>query len=342
MKSIIKKKAEPGLWLEDSPEPQMKENEVLIKIHKTSICGTDINIYNWNEWAQKNVPVPLIVGHEFVGEIVDIGKSVKGIEIGNRVSGEGHLTCGICSNCKKGLKHICFNTKGLGYHVTGCFAEYMTLPAENVFLLPDFVQDDIAAIFDPYGNAVHTALSFNLVGEDVLITGAGPIGIMAAAIAKKAGARKIVITDINDYRLNLAKKFGATEAVNTSKTSLREVMDKIDVNDGFTVGMEMSGNTAAFNSLLETSQHGAKIALLGILPSSTVIDWDLVIFKMLTLKGIYGREIFSTWFQMVNLIDSGLDLSPIITHEFSADDFEKGFAAMKSRDCGKVILNWQT
>lgn len=340
MNSIVKKKSEIGLWWEDSNVPKINDNEVLIKIRKTAICGTDLHIYNWNEWAQKNVPVPLVVGHEFAGEIVEMGKNVKGFKIGDRVSGEGHITCGICPNCHKGLKHLCLNTKGVGYHIPGCFGKYFCLNANNVFLLPDYVTDDIAAILDPFGNAVHTALSFNLVGENVLITGAGPIGIMTAAIAKKAGARKIVITDINDYRLELARKMGATTTINVSNTSLQEVLPDIGIKYGFTVGMEMSGSPEAFSSMLETAQPGAKIALLGILPSDTAINWDLVIFKMLTLKGIYGREIFSTWYQMVHLIESGLDLSPIITHQFSSKDFKKGIDVMQSGKCGKVILSW--
>ncbi len=341
MKSIIKKKAEPGLWLADSPIPTIKENEVLIKIHKTSICGTDLTIYKWEPWAQKNVPVPLIVGHEFVGEIVEIGKNVKGFNIGARVTGEGHITCGVCSNCKKGDRHLCSNVRGVGYHVPGCFAEYMSLPAENVFLLPDYVSDDIAAIFDPYGNAMHTALSSELVGEDVLITGAGPIGIMATAIARKAGARNIVITDVNDFRLDLAKKMGASETVNVTRGTLKEAMKKLGMTEGFSVGMEMSGNPQAFNSLIESCRYGANVALLGILPPGTVIDWDKVIFPMLTIRGIYGREIFSTWFKMTSLIQAGLDLSPVITHRFAAEEFEKGIEAMKSGKCGKVILDWQ-
>ncbi len=340
MKSIIKKKPEVGLWLEESPIPKCGDHDVLIKIHKTSICGTDLHIYKWDKWAQKNVPVPLIVGHEFVGEIVEIGRAVKGIKIGSRVSGEGHITCGFCPNCRKGLKHLCIHTQGIGYHKPGCFAEYFVLPAENVFILPDSIEDRIAAIFDPFGNAVHTALSFKLTGEKVLITGAGPIGAMAVAIAKKAGARNIVITDINPYRLQLAKQLGADAAVNVAETTLEEAMASLGIQHGFTVCMEMSGNPLAFNSLLQNARHGAKIALLGILPPDTIIDWDLVIFKMLTIKGIYGREIFATWFKMVNLIASGLDLNPIITHEFAAEDFEKGFEAMKSGNCGKVILNW--
>jgi threonine 3-dehydrogenase len=340
MKSIVKKKAEVGLWLEDSPIPTPKDDEVLIKIHKTSICGTDLNIYKWDPWAQKNVPVPLIVGHEFVGEIAGFGRNAKGMKIGARVTGEGHVTCGVCSNCKKGKRHLCSKVRGVGYHLPGCFAEYMTLPVENVFFLPDFVEDDIAAIFDPYGNAMHTALSAELVGEDVLITGAGPIGMMGVAIAKKAGARNIVITDINDYRLDLAKKMGATLTVNVNKSSVKDAMKQLGIDEGFSVAMEMSGNPQAFNTLIESCRYGAHIALLGILPPGTAIDWDKVIFPMLTIKGIYGREIFSTWFKMTNLIEAGLDLRPIITHIFPADEFEKGFEAMMSGKCGKVILNW--
>lgn len=341
MKSIVKKKAEVGLWMEESPLPTIKEHEVLIKVRKTSICGTDLTIYKWDEWARKNVPVPLIVGHEFVGEIAEVGKNVKSLQVGQRVSGEGHLTCGTCPNCRKGLKHICLHTRGVGYHTPGCFAEYMTLPEENIFVLPDFIDDNLAAIFDPCGNAVHTALAFNLTGEDVLISGAGPIGIMAVGIAKKAGARKIFITDVNEYRLGLARKMGATAAVNVANSSLKEAMQAHGVQFGFTVGMEMSGSPQGLNTLLENSMHGAHIALLGILPSNTTIDWDLVIFKMFTLKGIYGREIFSTWYQMTSLIESGLDLHPVITHEFAAEDFEKGFEVMLNRTCGKVILDWQ-
>ncbi len=340
MKSIVKKKAEKGLWLDNTPEPTIREHEVLIKIRKTSICGTDLTIYKWDAWAQKNVPVPLVVGHEFVGDVVEIGSNVKTVKVGDRVSGEGHITCGHCPNCRKGLKHLCINVRGIGYHLPGCFAEYFALPEENVFILPDFVSDNMASIFDPFGNAVHTALSFPLIGENVLITGAGPIGMMAAAIAKKAGARHVVITDVNDYRLNLAKTAGADAAVNISRDSLDDAMKTLGIKHGFTVGMEMSGNGKAFSTLLEKTQHGGNIALLGILPPNTAIDWDLVIFKMLTIKGIYGREIFATWFKMVHLIESGLDLNPIITHEYAADDFEAGFQAMLSGNCGKVILNW--
>lgn len=342
MKSIVKKKAEKGLWLEESPIPQINDQEVLIKIRKTSICGTDLNIYKWDPWARKNVPIPLIIGHEFVGDVVEIGKAVKNIPIGSRVSGEGHLTCGTCPGCLRGHKHLCKNVRGVGYHSQGCFAEYFALPAENVFLLPDFVEDSVAAIFDPFGNTVHTALSFPLITEDVLITGAGPIGMMAAAVAKKSGARKVVVTDINDYRLGLAKKMGADAVVNVSKESLDHTMEKLGIKHGFTIGLEMSGNGQALSTLLEKAQYGARIALLGILPPNTAIDWDLVIFKMLLLKGIYGREIFSTWIQMVNLIEGGLDLKPIITHTYKADHFEEGFQVMLSGNSGKVILDWES
>jgi threonine 3-dehydrogenase len=340
MKALIKKHRTPGLWMDEVPVPAIGDNEVLIKTHKTSICGTDVHIYKWDEWAQKTIPVPMVIGHEFAGEIAAIGRNVTGIQIGDRVSGEGHITCGHCPPCKLGKKHLCMNTLGLGVHRHGCFAEYFNLPAENVFKLPDFVPDELASIFDPYGNAVHTALSFDLAGEDVLITGAGPIGIMAAAIASKAGARHVVITDVNDYRLDLAKSMGATSIVNVSKSSLTETMKNLGINYGFTVGLEMSGSPVALNTLLETAQNGAKIALLGILPPGTAIDWDLVIFKMLTIKGIYGREIFGTWYKMTHLLQSGLNLTPIITHNFPIDDFEQGFQTMISGKSGKVTLDW--
>lgn len=340
MKALVKKEAKVGLWLDEVPMPEVAENEVLIKTHKSSICGTDVHIYKWDEWAQKTIPIPMIVGHEFMGEIAKLGKNVTGLKVGDRVCGEGHIVCNQCPNCRIGKKHLCPNTKGVGVNRSGSFAEYFVLPAENVFPLPSNISDDIASIFDPYGNAVHTALSFNLVGEDVLITGAGPIGIMAVAIAKKAGARHVVITDVNEYRLDLAKKMGATAAVNIQKDKLEEIMQSLDMQHGFTVGLEMSGHPNGLTTLLEKVRHGGHIALLGILPPDTVIDWDLVIFKMLTLKGIYGREIFSTWYQMVHLIDAGLDLSPIITHHFPIEEFQKGFDVMLSGQSGKVILNW--
>lgn len=340
MKALVKRYAKEGLWMEDVPVPTIGDDEVLIKTHKTSICGTDVHIYKWDAWAQKTIPVPMVVGHEYMGEIAEIGKNVKGLKVGDRVSGEGHITCGICPPCRKGQKHLCMNTLGVGVHRHGCFAEYFNIPAENVFPLPPSIKDNLASIFDPFGNAVHTALTYDLTGEDVLITGAGPIGIMAAAIAVKAGAHNVVITDVNEYRLELAKKLGVQTVVNIARTSLQDVMKAIGINNGFTVGMEMSGHPDGLKTLLETAQHGGKIALLGILPPGCVIDWDLVIFKMLTIKGIYGREIFSTWFKMVSLLESGLDIEPIITHHYPVEEFQKGFDIMMSGKSGKVILDW--
>ncbi|MGK5593789.1 MAG: L-threonine 3-dehydrogenase [Parachlamydiaceae bacterium] len=340
MKALVKKERAPGLWMEEVPFPTLQDHEVLIKTHKTSICGTDVHIYKWDAWAQKRVPTPLIIGHEFMGEIAELGKSVTHLKKGQRVSAEGHLTCGKCVNCLKDQKHLCTDVLGLGYDCSGCFAEYFTVPAENVFVLPEHITDDLAAIFDPLGNAVHTALSFNLKNEDVLITGAGPIGMMAAAIAHHQGARNVVITDVIEYRLNLAKRMGATRIVNVAKEDLKQVMKELGISQGFTVGLEMSGNAQAFNAMLETMLHGGNIALLGILPPGVIIDWDLVIFKMLQIKGIYGREIFDTWHQMTDLIKEGLDLDPVITHRFSVNDFQKGFDAMLSGQCGKVILDW--
>ncbi len=340
MKAILKKAPQVGLSMEQLPIPTIGEDEVLIKTRKSSICGTDLHIYNWDSWAEKTIPIPLVIGHEFMGEIAELGRNVKGLKVGDRVSGEGHITCGHCGPCRTERRHLCINTRGIGIQCHGCFADYFPLPAKNVFTLPDSIPDDIGAILDPFGNATHTALSFDLTGEDLLITGAGPIGIMAAAIAKKAGARHIIVTDVNDYRLELAKTMGATQTINVKTSSLKKTLQDIGLSEGFTVGLEMSGTIEGLNSLLETAQHGAKIALLGILPSGTAIDWDLVIFKMLFIKGIYGREIFATWFKMVHLIESGLDLTPLITHHFKAEDFEKGFAVLKSGEAGKVILDW--
>lgn len=340
MKALVKNQAEPGLLLTEVPLPVCNDDEVMIKTLKASLCGTDGHIYKWDEWAKKNVPVPLVIGHEFMGEISEVGRRVKGFKVGDRVSGDGHITCGVCPPCREGKRHLCMKTIGLGVKRHGCFAEYFPLPAENVFLLPDSVPDDLAAVFDPYGNAVHTALSSPLSGEEVLITGAGPIGMMAAAIAAKSGASKIVITDVSDYRLDLAKKMGATHTVNITRQKLSEVMKEAKIENGFTVGMEMSGHPNALADQLMYARHGAHIALLGILPPGCVIDWDLVIFKMLEIKGIYGREIFRTWHQMVHLLESGLDLSPLITHRYTFDEFEKGFEAMFSGQCGKVVLRW--
>lgn len=340
MKALAKLTAAPGLTMTQLAKPEIGHNDVLIKIKKTAICGTDTHIWKWDEWAQKTIPIPMQVGHEYVGEIVAMGQEVRGFKIGDRVSGEGHITCGFCRNCRAGRRHLCRNTVGVGVNRAGAFAEYLAIPALNAFKIPDDISDDMAAIFDPFGNAVHTALTFNLVGEDVLITGAGPIGIMAVAIARHVGARHIVITDVNDYRLNLAKKMGATRAVNVSHTSLSDVMSELRMAEGFDVALEMSGVPSAFESLLKHINHGGRIALLGILPPNTAIDWDQIIFKGLEIKGIYGREMFETWYKMVAMLQSGLDLSPIVTHHFPVEQFEAGFSAMLSGQSGKVILDW--
>ncbi|EPL9569832.1 L-threonine 3-dehydrogenase [Providencia rettgeri] len=340
MKALSKLKAEPGIWMTDVPKPELGHNDVMIKIRKTAICGTDVHIYNWDEWSQKTIPVPMVVGHEYIGEIVAIGQEVKGFKIGDRVSGEGHITCGHCRNCRGGRTHLCRNTIGVGVNREGCFAEYLVIPAFNAFKIPDNIPDEIAAIFDPFGNAVHTALSFDLVGEDVLVSGAGPIGIMAAAVCRHVGARHVVITDVNDYRLDLAKKMGVSRAVNVSRENLKDVMNELGMKEGFDVALEVSGAPAAFQTMLDTMNHGGRIALLGIPPASMATDWSQVIFKGLFIKGIYGREMFETWYKMATLIQSGLDLSPIITHQFSIDDFQKGFDVMCSGQAGKVILNW--
>ena len=341
MKGLVKKERAPGLWMEDVPMPTIGDHDVLIKTRKNSICGTDVHIYKWDAWAQKTIPVPMVVGHEFMGEIAEVGKQVKHLKVGDRVCGEGHIVCNQCPSCRVGKKHLCMHTLGLGVNRPGCFAEYFSLPAENAFVLPPTISDDQAAIFDPYGNAVHTALSFNLIAEDVLITGAGPIGIMAAAVALKAGAHNVVVTDINDYRLDLARQMGVKHAINIQHTSLEEVMEDLRLPHGFTVGLEMSGHPNGLKTLLEKTRHGGSIALLGIFPEHVAIDWDLVIFKMLNLKGIYGREIFSTWYQMTHLIESGLNLDPVITHHFPIDDFQKGFDTALSGKSGKIILNWE-
>ena len=341
MKSLVKAKAEKGIWLQDTPKPEVGHNDLLIKIRKTAICGTDMHIYNWDEWSQKTIPVPMVVGHEYVGEVVGMGQEVKGFKVGDRVSGEGHITCGHCRNCRAGRVHLCRNTEGVGVNRPGAFAEYLVIPAFNAFKIPDNISDELASIFDPFGNAVHTALSFDLVGEDVLITGAGPIGIMAAAVAKHVGARHVVVTDINPYRLELAKKMGATRAVDVSKEDLKDVMNELGMTEGFDVGLEMSGVPVALRDMLNKMNHGGKVAMLGIPPQDVAIDWNQVIFKGLVIKGIYGREMFETWYKMASLLQSGLDLSPIITHTFSIDDFQKGFDTMGSGQSGKVILDWQ-
>lgn len=341
MKALSKLKAEEGIWMvHDAPVPEVGPNDVLIKIKKSSICGTDVHIYKWDNWAQKNVPVPLVVGHEYVGTVASTGSEVHHLKIGQRVSGEGHLVCGHCRNCRAGKRHLCPNTVGIGYHKAGSFAEYFVLPASNVFPIPDDISDDLAAIFDPFGNAVHTALSFDLTGEDVLITGAGPIGIMAVAICRHVGARHVVITDINPYRLELAKKLGATRVVNVMEEKIEDVMKSIGMTEGFDVVLEMSGAESAFQDMLRVTRNGAKIALLGIPSKDIAIDWNKVIFKGLELKGIYGREMYETWYKMTSMLQSGLDLSPVITHRFHIDDYQKGFDAMLSGQCGKVILDW--
>ncbi len=340
MKALVKAKAERGIWMEDLPVPEIGHNDVLIKVKRTAICGTDIHIYQWDDWASRTIPVPMAVGHEFAGEIVDCGAEVRGFAPGDRVSAEGHITCGTCRNCRAGRRHLCQNTTGIGVNRAGAFAEYLVVPAFNVFKLPDAISDDMAAILDPLGNATHTALSFDLVGEDVLITGAGPIGIMAVAIARYAGARHVVITDVNDYRLDLAKKMGATVALNVSRESIDDTMQHLGMEEGFDVGMEMSGNPQAFRDLLKSMHHGGKVALLGIPPGDTAIDWNEVIFKGLVLKGIYGREMFETWYKMSSMLQSGLNIEPIITHRYPVDEYLPAFELMESGKTGKIILDW--
>ena len=340
MKALVKAKAERGIWMEDVEAPQVGHNDVLIKVHRTAICGTDIHIYQWNDWAKNTIPVPLAIGHEFSGEVVDLGVEARGLEIGDRVSAEGHITCGVCRNCRAGRRHLCMNTSGVGVNRAGAFAEYLSVPAFNVFKVPDTISNDMAAILDPLGNATHTALSFDLVGEDVLITGAGPIGIMAVAIARYAGARHIVITDINDYRLDLAKKMGASRTLNVMRESLDDTMRDLGMEEGFDVGMEMSGNPDAFRDMLRTMHHGGKIAILGIPPSEMSIDWNEVIFKGLELKGVYGREMFETWYKMSSMLQSGLNIDPVITHHFDIGEFQPAFELMESGQSGKVILHW--
>ena len=340
MKTLAKLKPEMGIWIDDKPTPEVGYNDVLIKITRTAICGTDIHIYNWDEWAQQTFPVGMTAGHEFVGEIVEIGAGVKGFKEGQRVSGEGHVTCGHCRNCRAGRRHLCNHTVGVGVNRAGAFAEYLSIPAVNAFPIPDDISDELASVFDPYGNAVHTVLSFDLVGEDVLITGAGPIGIMGVAIARHVGARHVVITDVNNYRLDLARAMGATRVVNVARESLEDVMKELGMQEGFDVGLEMSGNGQAFQQMLSKMNHGGKIALLGIPSSDTTIDWNDVIFKGLQIKGIYGREMFETWYKMTSMLQSGLNIDPVITHRFPVDDFAEAFEVMKGGRSGKVILEW--
>ena len=340
MKALVKAKAETGLWMERVPVPEPGANDVLIQVKKSAICGTDVHIWNWDEWAAATVPVPMVVGHEFCGEIVETGNAVEHYHPGMRVSGEGHIVCGTCRNCRAGRGHLCRNTKGVGVNRPGSFGEYVCIPQSNVVPIPDDIPDEIAAIFDPFGNAVHTALSFDVVGEDVLVTGAGPIGIMGAMVAQRCGARKVVITDINPTRLDLARKMGVEFVVNAAEENLGDVMKNIGMNEGFDVGLEMSGAAIAFRDMIDKMNNGGKIAILGIAPAAFEIDWNKVIFKMLNLKGIYGREMFETWYKMIAFVEGGLDLSPLITHRISIDDFEVGFEAMRSGNAGKVVMDW--
>jgi threonine 3-dehydrogenase len=341
MKALVKSRAERGLWLEDVPAPQAGINDVLIRVLMTGICGTDLHIYDWDDWAKKTIPVPLVIGHEFVGEIVSVGANVSDFHPGEIVSGEGHVVCGRCRNCLAGRRHLCAHTLGVGVNRAGAFAEYIVLPMTNIWRHSPKIDLEVAAIFDPFGNAVHTALAFPVLGEDVLVTGAGPIGIMAAAVLRHAGARYVVITDINPSRLKLAEKIGVTLAVNPSQTALGEVQKQLGMLEGFDVGLEMSGSGSAFRDMIANMSHGGKIAMLGIPAQDMSIDWRQVIFNMLTIRGIYGREMYETWYQMTVMLESGLDIKPVITHRFHWNEFEKGFSAMRSGEAGKVILDWR-
>lgn len=343
MKAIVKSRAEQGLWIEDVVEPQMGINDVMIRVKRGGICGTDLHIYNWDAWAQSTIKVPTTIGHEFVGEIVDVGSNVVDFNAGDLVSVEGHLVCGRCRNCMAGKRALCANTRGVGVNTDGGFAEFIAVPYTNIWKHKPGIDLDVAAIFDPFGNAVHTALEFEVFGEDVLITGAGPIGIMAAAVAKHAGARNIVITDVNPFRLELAERMGdVTKAVDVSKTSIEDVQKELGMKEGFDVGMEMSGVPQAFKDMLANMFHGGKIAFLGIPSAEFDVNWKTVIFNMITIKGIYGRQMYETWYQMSNLLESGVDIKPVITHRFSYKDFEQGFAAIKEGDCGKVVLDFES
>ena len=340
MRAIVKARAEPGLWMQDVPVPEPGPTEVLIKVRKSAICGTDVHIWNWDDWARATVPVPLVVGHEFCGEVADMGSAVTRFRPGQRVSGEGHIVCGQCRNCRAGRGQLCRNTKGVGVQRAGAFAEYLCLPQENVVPIPDDIPDEVAAIFDPLGNAVHTALSFDLVGEDVLVTGAGPIGIMGALIAQRVGARKVLITDLNDDRLKLAAEMGIAHTLNPAREGLRDRMAAMGMTEGFDVGLEMSGAATAFRQMIDAMNNGGKVAILGIAPAAFEIDWNKVIFKMLTLKGIYGREMFETWYKMIALVQSGLDVTPLITHRLPVERFDEGMAEMRAGRSGKVVLDW--
>lgn len=339
-RGLVKKRRAPGLWLQEVPMPEVGKNDVLIKIKKTSICGTDVHIYNWDEWSERTIPVPMIIGHEFVGEVVAFGDNVHDVAVGEIVSGEGHIVCGRCRNCLAGRRHLCMKTSGVGVNRPGSFANYLSIPVTNVWHCDPSIPLDILCCFDPFGNAVHTALSFKVLGEDVLITGAGPIGVMAAAVAKHAGARYVVVTDVNDYRLELARKMGATRAININDTALEQVFQDLGMKEGFDVGLEMSGNASAFRSMIDIMCHGGKIAILGIQAPDTLVDWNKIVFNGLTIKGIYGREMYETWYQMTSMIQSGLDISPVITHHFHYTEYEKAFEIMASGQSGKVILDW--
>jgi len=340
VKALIKSRAERGLWVGDVPVPEPGINDVMIKVLKTGICGTDLHIYEWDDWAKATIPVPLVIGHEFVGEVVKVGANVNDFHVGEIVSGEGHVTCGRCRNCMAGRRHLCKDTSGVGVNRAGAFAEFIVLPMSNIWRHDPKIDLELAAIFDPFGNAVHTALSFPVLGEDVLITGAGPIGVMATAVVHHAGARHIVVSDPNPRRLELAKKMGATLTVNPTKTKLADAQKQLGMTEGFDVGLEMSGNQAAFRDMLDNMCHGAKVAMLGIPAGDMSIDWKKVIFNMLTIKGIYGREMYETWYKMSVMLESGLDLKPVVTHRYGWQDYEKGFAAMKAGDAGKVVLDW--
>jgi threonine 3-dehydrogenase len=341
VKALVKAEAGPGLWLQDVPEPETGINDVLIRVARTGICGTDLHIYKWDDWAAKTIPAPMVIGHEFVGEVVATGSNVVDFQIGDLVSAEGHVVCGRCRNCLAGRRHLCKDTQGIGVNRAGAFAEYISVPMTNVWHHRPDIDRDVASIFDPFGNAVHTALSFDVLGEDVLITGAGPIGIMGAAVVRHAGARHVVITDVNDYRLALARSVGVTEAVNVAREDLSSVTKRLGMKEGFDVGLEMSGNPAAFRSMIDSMCHGGKIALLGIPSEPMAIDWNRVIFNMITIKGIYGREMYETWYKMTVMLESGLNIKPVITHRYSYKDYEEGFAAMLSGNAGKVVLNWE-
>jgi len=341
MKALVKKLAEPGLWLEDVPEPKIGINDVLIHVKRASICGTDVHIYNWDAWSQQAIPVPMVIGHEFVGEIAQVGSNVPDFFPGQIVSGEGHVVCGHCRNCLAGRRHLCARTSGVGVNRPGAFAEYIAVPMSNVWVHSPHVELDVASIFDPFGNAVHTALSFPVLGEDVLVTGAGPIGLMAAVVARHAGARFVVITDVNPYRLELASKVGVTRAVDVRSTKLADVQQQLGMKEGFDIGLEMSGNAAALSDMIANMSHGGKIAMLGIPSEPMAMDWRTVIFSMLTIKGIYGREMYETWYKMTVMLQSGLDIKPVITHRFPYTEFEQAFAVMRKGESGKVILNWE-